>query len=214
MATLSDLRTRFRQYYPEATDEFIDVCLEHAIKEASLVVPGAYQTSTISLAAGTPTYGVPSDLVTLLSARYDMNATQRQTLKMVSQNEVERALPDYREQQPGVPRYIWLEATGLTLHPTPPETTSGGYPVLKLFYISQMQPLVNPSDPAPGIYALERWLLAPALEYYASARVPQHLDIRRMERIEALNALQAYAYQRGLDLKPKVRGGLQFRRRV
>ena len=95
----------------------------------------------ISLVAGTPEYSLTGLFIRrIYSATYYLNATQSWELRAVQKRSLDLSSPGFRVQANSDPSRFYSETkedgTGVMavgLDPKPPTTTSGGYPILKIW---------------------------------------------------------------------------------
>lgn len=213
-ATLSDLRTRFRGWYPEATDAIIDECLNHGLKEVGFLFPAYFRESTVNLTAGTARYAWPADMVFLYTAVYEASSSSRTRLIPVFPEQMGQIDEEWRHHPPSTPTHIIPEGSYMRLWPAPNASTSGGYPVVRLNYTASLPQLANPSDQIDAAVQIEDWLMHVALKRYASQRVKQDFPLREHEERQAYADMQSFLTQRGIDLQSRIVAGRRRRRQI
>jgi hypothetical protein len=216
MPTLADLRTRFRGWYPEATDAVIDECINHALKQISFLFPAFFKETSVTLVADQALYPWPTDMVYLYSARYEASATSRTRLNMTSPERVENVDRDWRNRTSGTPTDIMPQGANLRLWPAPDTATDSGtgYPKVTLSYTAAFPALSSGGDQLNAAIFIEDWALKTALKRYASQRVKQDFPLRDHEEREALGDLQSFLTERGIDMTPRIIPGRRRRRQV
>lgn len=205
MATLSELRTRFRAFYPEATDEIIDTCLKHAVQKTSVTLPAIFGETDLSLVQNQSVYSIPTGVLFLYQAHYVSSAGVRTELEQITPEELSLRNIDFLSTSTtGAPRQIMFQGGEIRLWPIPDTTTSGGLPKVVLYHVKSLPELSDPNDTTAFVYVVEHWILAPALTYYASMRVKQDLSIREYEEAKAWTQMTDFLLNRGIDMRPRI----------
>lgn len=138
-------------------------------------------TEDTNLTAGTYEYALDEDIWKVWSAVYLTAASTGTSLFNTTPVQLDNLNPDWRLESNVAPTkfYIASNTTGrvLGLFGKPPTTTTGGYPIVRM-YVSRRGTTLSGSDLVYDWIPSSRVYSAGIAYYHALARYPEHVPIR------------------------------------
>lgn len=206
--TLSTLTTDLKRVFQDAFTSACERALNLAHRDLISVAPDvARNETTISVASGTHSYDLPSDIGEVLDAVWRTGSAAGQRLKFTTRQQLGNDLSGdnyWAYKAAGTPEYYALEGNvsgGVTsqfkliLHPTPSVSTTAGFPAVVVVH-SEAKTLANSDTIPEGATAASRFYRERAAMYLA-----QELRPDRVAEFKALSdeALQLSLRQWGLN---------------
>lgn len=195
--TVASVLARIQRRFPDCSDAVATAYVNEVHQDLLRQLPIVTATEDISLVAGTQEYAYAEATIKIVSAEYFGSATDRHHMFPTDLDHLNNNEPGWRSRGRGRPTryYLWRDSSGngvIGFDPTPVSTTSGGYPLVRL-YQTRVETLTGASNLPEGILSAELYV------YGAQRRFA--LDNRAYsEEVPALMQLEKQAY----DLERKA----------
>lgn len=130
--TVREAIAQIQLVFPDASEETAFWALSQTHHELCSEFPIERRDDTYILSAGQREYPLPSDVVAVRSAVYATSPTDVFPLRGTTVDALDRRQPGWRfRNSPGLhPRSFYIDGGSIGLVPAPPESTSGGYPIV------------------------------------------------------------------------------------
>lgn len=213
--TVTQVVTAVRQVFPDIADaDIVDKINEanQVITQKTKIYPET--TVDINLVAGTREYVLSATIQKVWAAAYVTSAGESgyQPLIETSQDELDIDNRTWRAQQNGVP-YRYYELGGYVgLYPTPNTTTSGGYPILRLFVNTQTT-LTSISSLPSQVPTLEPWKWY-ACKEIALEKYPDRVGLYDKMWRDSMQDLVRFVHGRLPRQNPRVKAQVPYVRNI
>lgn len=204
MATADDVIARARLHYPDLPAGTLALTL---LQEAHDRVLGAVRLRpveevTINLTSGTYEYALSDDVIRVWAAVYVRSSIQADALREISIDMLDDDRPNWRYDPASTPTRWYDVGTMVGLFPKPDTTTSGGYPILKL-YTTKRQTLTGSTTMPAMVPNYDAWV-SWVCRSWAWAQDRQNLPYWEQRADETLADLIERIQGRQARLKPSV----------
>lgn len=134
--TVSTVQEKIQRRFPDCSDtvalEYINEVHQDLLRQLPLVTA----TEDISVTASTQEYAINESTIRICAAEWVTSATERSPLTVTDYDYLNSEERSWRSRSAGTPSrvYLWRSATDnvIGMDPKPDQTTSGGYPVVRL----------------------------------------------------------------------------------
>lgn len=135
MATGQDIVNRIRRHFPDVSETIVLEQLNEVHAELTRDIPLNRSSSTLtSLVDGTREYSLGATVARVWSAHYATTSAEGlgRTLRPTNIEYLDEHRGEWRNQGDAEPREFYIYAGNIGFYPTPPTTSSGGYPRVTL----------------------------------------------------------------------------------
>lgn len=214
MATVASVITRMQRKFPDIDGATALEYLNLTHQELCVRIPLSIQSESISLTAGTFSYAIHDDDVKVWHVEYMRSATDIHRLEASHWETWNQEQPQWRMNAQAEPtRYaIHRDSTDQAIYLwSPPNlTTSGGYPVIRL-WVTRYVALTSNGDLPPGLVNSEVYAFGAMMRYAFDHDHASYGECKARYG-ELLKAEDAHHVRKDAKAPPRMTQGINYPR--
>jgi len=193
-----------REYAKGVSDAEVLYHLQQVHTDIITAVRLNVDDETITLTDGTKGYALDDDILKVWSAKYYRSASDAYGLKAIHLDELNSDNPHWVITPDMEPRSFYIEQGFIYFHPTPPTTTSGGYPKV-VITVSRDVTLATDTELPGYVRSAGAWVEATKEAIAKSKKDWESYSVFKSDAKEELIKLKNAVVGRNVEFNPSIR---------